>query len=173
MDQKKARVVPTGLQAERRSSIVFSFEHFDRTNKYFNLAGDKKGELVPDHWFLDLLDSLKSMSNMTVPEARCSMHDLHPVDWNKANVAAPQVSEQLDEYWQFRIDKANGRVVGAMVDNMFYIVWLDRYHNLTDSAHYPTAKGRPYPKSTYEELLDLIKKQQEELAIYQELFDKG
>lgn len=65
-------------------------------------------------WFLDLLDCLKSVSNMTIPELKASMHDLHPIDWSKTNAKPPQNSEQYD-YWQFRINKAtlrNNKVYG-------------------------------------------------------------
>ena len=37
------------------------------------------------------------------------------------------------EWWQFRISKSKGRVIGIFIENCFHIVWLDRYHNLTNS----------------------------------------
>ena len=40
------------------------------------------------------------------------------------------------EWWQFRISKSKGRVIGIFIENCFHILWLDRYHNLTNSEGY-------------------------------------
>ena len=59
-----------------------------------------------------------------------STHDLHPIDWDKTNTRPPMGYGQL-EYWQFRLDKSNGRVIGVIIDSVFYVIWLDPYHNIT------------------------------------------
>ena len=43
------------------------------------------------------------------------------------------------------IDKSSGRVIGVIVNNVFYVVWLDPHHNLTDSEGYGTVKKYPAP----------------------------
>ena len=105
--------------------------------------------VVSGKWFLDLLDCLKSVSNRNIHDLRTSMYDLHPVDWRNANVAPPLNSEQL-EYWQFRINKSRGRIIGFKIDNIFYIVWLDPHHNLSDSEGYGTATKYRSPVSEHE-----------------------
>ncbi len=129
--EKEAIILPFNGVHAKRAGFSFSFSCFDRTHKLFNL-GD-----VPSEWYIDLLDCLKSINNMTFEQAKRSLHDLHPVDWSSSNTSVPKGTEQC-EYWQFRISKSKGRVIGCVVDETFYIVWLDPHHNLTDSEGYGT-----------------------------------
>lgn len=124
--------------------VSFSFSCFDRKHELFNLGGNDKDGTVGGKWFLRLLDCLKSVSGKTIGDLRRSTHDLHPVKWNSANVACP--SSNQAEYWQFRIDKSHGRVIGILIDSVFYVVWLDPYHNLADSEGYGGVKIFPPPK---------------------------
>ena len=87
-------------------------------------------------WFIELLDCLKSISDKTILELmNRSTHDLHPIDWGKTNAKPPEGYDQL-EYWRFRLNKSRGRVIGTIIDNVFYVMWLDPYHNLTDREGY-------------------------------------
>ena len=113
----------------------FSFSCFDRENALFNLGGKEKDGTVGGKWFLRLLDCLKDVSGKSIEELKHSTYDLHPVKWESANVKRPAAYEQA-EYWQFRIDKSHGRVIGILIDSVFYIVWLDPHHNLTNSEGY-------------------------------------
>ncbi len=116
--------------------LTFSFAPFDRSHRLFNLGDDsEKSGVVSGKWFIDLLDCLKNVSNMTVDEMKKSMYDLHPVDWDNANTSMPKESEQC-EYWQFRINKSKGRVIGILTNGFFYIVWLDPHHNNTKNEGY-------------------------------------
>lgn len=153
VDQNKAKnstKLPFNGSVVQEKGFSFSFACFDRTHVLFNL-GDKSQNngVVSGSWFLDLLDCLKSINGMTVHEACRSLHDLHRVDWKKANTSVPAGSEQA-EYWQFRINKSKGRVIGILLEGVFYVVWLDPHHNLTDSPHYGTATYHPRPPSDYE-----------------------
>ena len=121
----------------------FSFACLDMENEYFNLGGTAEDGTVGGKWFWHLLECLKSVSNKTIAELKNSVHDLHPVDWSKTNVKCP--SDNQAEYWQFRINKSRGRIIGMLIDNVFYIVWLDPHHNLTDSEGYEKAKKFPKP----------------------------
>lgn len=116
-------------------SFSFSFACFDRKHYLFNLGDNTQDGVVSGKWFLDLMDCLKSASNMTITELKTSMHNLHPINWNQSNTKAPLESKQR-EYWQFRINKSKGRVIGFLIDGIFYVVWLDPHHNLTDSNGY-------------------------------------
>jgi len=129
--------LPFGGELVKELGFSFSFSAFDRTNELFNLSG------VDVKWFIDLLDCLKSVSGKTLDELKKSTHDFHPVKWTNANAKCP--SEQ-GEYWQFRISKSKGRVIGLLLDNVFYVVWLDPHHNLTNSEGYGGVKKFPPPK---------------------------
>lgn len=155
-------------------NFSFSFACFDRTHELFNLGDDRGPDgTISGAWFLSLLDCLKDVSNKRISDLRTSIHDLHPVDWEKANTRPPAGAEQLD-FWQFRLNKSLGRVIGIKVESTFYIVWLDPHHNLTDSAHYETAKSYRAGMSEYEKLLrenELLMAQNKELLPYKELYD--
>lgn len=145
----------------------FSFACFDHTHELFNLGDDQKPEkCVSGNWFIGLLDCLKSVGNMTFDAMRQSMHDLHPIDWTKTNASPPDDDAQR-EYWQFRINKSKGRIIGFMIDGVFYIVWLDPHHNLTDSNGYGKATYHHAAKSTYElqeERIQFLEKENRELS---------
>lgn len=142
--------LPYNGSVVKDTGFSFSFACFDRTHGLFNL-GDRseKSGVVSGAWFLDLLDCLKNIGGMSVSQVVNSMYDMHRVDWKRANVSAPPGSDQA-EYWQIRINKSRGRIIGILLEGVFYIVWLDPHHNLTDSPHYETATKHPSPKSEYE-----------------------
>ena len=142
----------------------FSFVCFDRTEKLFNLGSNEPDKTVSGKWFIDLMDCLKSISGMTVNEAVCSMHDLHRIDdWKKTNMKQPPKGYEQQEYYQFRINKSKGRVIGILIDSVFYIVWLDPYHNLTNSVGYGGANIYKPALSLYEEREKQIAEQAAEI----------
>ena len=161
------------------SGFSFSFASFDRTHKLFNLGDDNETSgVISGHWFVELMDCFKSVNGMTVPELKTSMHDLHPVDWSNANTAIPSDSSQC-QYWQFRINKSKGRVIGVLTDGVFYVVWLDPHHNLTDSEGYGTVEWHKAAPSLYE-IRDMelaaaqatIERLSKELEVYEELLNE-
>lgn len=137
--------LPFNGKKVEKQGFSFSFSCLDRHHELFNLGGNDKDGTVGGEWFLRLLDCLKSVSSKTVDDLRKSTHKLHPINWKNANVKPPNFSEQAD-YWQFRIDKTHGRVIGILIDSVFYIVWLDPYHNLIDSEGYGGVNKFPEPK---------------------------
>ena len=167
--------LPYNGNAITEKSFAFSFACYDRSHKLFNLGDATPDGVVSGKWFLDMLDCLKAVSNKKISELRGGPYDLHPVDWANANASAPNGFEHL-EYWQFRINKSRGRVIGFKIDNVFYIVWFDPHHNLTDSEGYGTATKYRAPESEYDsnqrELEDLrgqVEYLKEELKTAEEL----
>lgn len=121
----------------KEDGFTFLFSCFDRTHKFFNVRE------VTVSWFVDLLNCFKNVSGNTISELKNSIHDFHPVNWSKTNVKHP--SEQ-GEYWQFRMNKSKDRVIVLLIENIFYVVWLDPHHNLTNSEGYSGVKKFPPPK---------------------------
>ena len=147
--------LPYNGTAVAEKGFSFSFSCFDRSHKLFTLGDNTKDGTVSGKWFLDLLDCLKIVNSKTIAELKTSMYDLHPIDWTKANTQAPPSSAQC-EYWQFRINKSKGRVIGFFIDDVFYIVWLDPHHNLTNSEGYRGIEQYRRPLSTYENQQNII-----------------
>lgn len=141
--------LPFNGKAVDDDSFSFSFACFDRNEELFNLGDNNSTGVMPGNWFLDLLDCFKSVNNMTRQEVKQSLHRLHPIDWKNTNADAPVGSEQL-EFWQFRVNKSKGRIIGFFIDNVFYVVWLDPHHNLTNSEGYGGIVYYEAPLSEFE-----------------------
>lgn len=156
-EENAKRILPYNGSAVTAKSFALSFACFDRGHHLFNLGDNSsKDGVVSGRWFLDLIDCLKDVGNCNICDLKTSIRDLHPVNWSRANAQPPQCDEQL-EYQQFRISKSKGRIIGFCIDNVFYIVWLDPHHNLTNSDGYGIATYHCYPKSEYEKCLETIK----------------
>lgn len=147
--------LPFGGKPTTKENLIFSFSCFDRSHKLFNLGG------IRDGWFLDLLDCLKNISIIKIYETKGSTYDLHPVDWSISNTPKPESSEQY-EFWQFRINKSKGRIIGILIDAVFYVVWLDPHHNLTNSEGYRGPTYYSPGKSEYEQNIEILKELKEE-----------
>lgn len=115
-------------------SITFSFIFLDLQHEYFNLNGNAEDKTIGGKWFLDLLDCFKNVNGKTIQELKRRPYCLHPINWETANVSCP-FSPEI-EWWQFRINKSRGRIIGMLIDKVFYVVWLDAYHNLTTAESY-------------------------------------
>lgn len=172
------KTLPFNGRAVTEKSFSFSFACFDRSHKLFNLGDNTETGSVSGNWFIDLIDCFKSVSNMSIVEVKASMHDLHPVDWSNANASVPDGGEQW-EFWQFRINKSKGRVIGFLIDGVFYVVWLDPHHNLTDSEGYGTVRYYKPALSLYEQremqiqqLTDEIERLKGELETAEELLSE-
>lgn len=160
----KRSKLPVPIDLNKVDKFSYSFFYLDRNHRYFNLGGIKDG------WFLDLLDCLKEASEKTIPELKTGKFKLHPVDWTKTNTPIPSKHSD-EEFWQFRLSKGNGRIVGFRIDSVFYIVWLDPHHNLTNSEGYGTCREYDKPRTEYEELIDSNTKLLEENNNLREIFD--
>ena len=165
------------INAKENEKVLFSFDFLDRYHELFNMGDNKNNPLSTEvGWFLDLLDCLNNVSKMSRIEFKeNTTYDLHPVNWNGANVGCPENMEQY-EFWQFRISKSKGRIIGIFIENCFHIVWLDRYHNLTNSEGYGKEKRFNIPLSLYEikeielnRAYDRIRELEEENNAYEDL----
>ena len=155
------KTLPFNGKVVSEKSFSFSFACFDRSHKLFNLGDNTQTGTVSANWFIDFLDCLKSVSNMSIAEIKSSLHDLHPIDLSKTNTSAPAGGEQC-EYWQFRINKSKGRVIGTLIEGVFYVIWLDPHHNLTNSEGYGTATYYKAGLSLYEIKEKVLQQMQEE-----------
>lgn len=177
MEQTPPTLLPFHGQVIPERGFSFSFACFDRTHKLFNLGDLSDSGTLPANWYIDLLDCLKNVNNIDIPTMKGSTYDLHPVDWLKANASMPPSQTQC-EYWQFRINKSKGRVIGFKIDNVFYIVWLDPHHNLSDSDGYERARSYRAGQSLYELTQSELESLREDNAVLrdkikslEELFD--
>jgi len=176
--------LPYNGRVVRQNNLVFSFTSFDRNHQLFNLGNDlAKSMPMKSEWFLSLLDTLKEASSKPISELKQAPFYLHPIKWEHTNAQKPNFDCQL-EYWQFRLSKAKGRIIGFKIPietySIFYILWLDAHHNLTDSEGYGKAQYFAKPLNAYEilekcneELRMQLSKLQEDLKVAEELLNEN
>lgn len=173
------------LESYKNEKVVFSWRYFRGDHEAFNCGG------VDKSWFMDLMNQLKNVSDMKLVDYHLSVGKplrVHKHDWNRVafkydHLSSEQLTQIEDDTTQFSISTARGRVHGFMIENLFFVVFLDPDHNM-----YPR-NGPVYhdpPLSSYEilenEILDLkrsleeAKKEnielEEQLYVYWEKEDK-
>jgi len=153
--------------------LLFSFQFFDREHELFNIGGDIKLS-----WYVHLFDCLKEINNRTWHDLKTNGNfDAHDYGGMSINVSLENylsskhhiVKEQL-ECFQIRIcSKSDGRLHGFIIRNTFYIVWIDKWHNMSNSVGYegPKSYKRPCVFTEYE---NEIKKCKEELNEINNIF---
>lgn len=74
---------------------------------------------------------------MTVQELLSNRSDslrAHPIEWSGTSengFGIPKEDEIVDKPYQFSIgSNEHGRVHGFLISNTFYVVWLDKEHQL-------------------------------------------
>lgn len=122
----KDRQLPDGL-------MRFSFRHYQKTEKFCQPPnGDNPG------YSEKLLERLRDISSFTVSDFRKNQSKAlraHRHNWDETTEpnGYAHLSEQLRqcEPWQFSLSaNEHGRVHGILIDEVFYVVWLDPGHKL-------------------------------------------
>jgi hypothetical protein len=131
--KKRLGTIPKPVLQPNAKTVQFSFKHLDTTHPKFLLE-----DCTCEYWAA-LVRRLVGYSQLTVeifldqnnPDRR------HIIDFSGtseqggfSNVDTEQLAYQ--EAWQFDLDSRNPdwRVCGLLLDDMFYIIWLDHSHRL-------------------------------------------
>ncbi|TVQ16480.1 MAG: hypothetical protein EA367_20095 [Leptolyngbya sp. DLM2.Bin15] len=116
--------------------ISFSFKYYQ--NDHYKFSCNEK---AATYW-LTLIDRLKAISGLSHKELlanRSSALRCHPIRWEDTSehgFGLPNEEQLVDIPYQFSVSSnEHGRVHGFLIDEVFYVVWLDPEHLL-----YP-AKG--------------------------------
>ncbi|MCP9750459.1 hypothetical protein EGI32_05695 [Ferruginibacter sp. HRS2-29] len=120
--------------AEKRASelVNFSLKYLDGEHAKFTFSSHD------GTYFCEVLERLKSLSTLSKQEwlsSRSSALRIHPIDWSETTEEEgfnfPKHDEIVDTPYQFAVSgNEHGRTHGFFISNTFYIVWLDREHNL-------------------------------------------
>jgi hypothetical protein len=132
----KKTEIKTGTQIRKTevpdAKLRFSFEFFDHTD----------AELCPPEfgtgYTQTLMQRLRDVSSWTIGKF-CGRSDKtlrnHQHDWS--TTSRPDGFAHLNEHyralpgWQFCLTaNAHGRVHGIIIDDTFYVIWLDQDHKL-------------------------------------------
>ncbi len=112
--------------------LNFSFSLFDFKHPKFNFT--KTSETYLEKF----IERLKIVSEMKINEFRSNKNKslrAHIHSWEETSEPSgfANLNEQLKQYeaWQFQISaNEHGRVHGILIDNIFYVIWLDPDHLL-------------------------------------------
>lgn len=113
--------------------LRFSFRHFAQDGAFGAAQAN-----APVEYLSTLLERLKAVSDLTVSEFRSNRDKAlraHTHDWSRTSrpKGYEHLTQQLQECepWQFCLSaNEHGRVHGILIDEVFYIVWLDPTHAL-------------------------------------------
>lgn len=137
----KKKIRPTNLKTNSairpivnadNETIRFSFKHLAFKHDKFSF------EERSCEYFCKVLERLKNISTLKASEIfsnRSSSLRTHPIDWNKTTEKQgfTHLNEQLRQIpaYQFQISSnEHGRVHGFILENIFFVIWLDPEHNL-------------------------------------------
>ncbi len=142
--------------------IKISFEFFDSNNKYFSLGN------IENEWFTDLLEELKELSKITRKQLFTEYkkkYKPHPYISNisSLNYKDEYLTNPQYEGVQIRLEKSSGRIHGFFIENVYYIRFLDRRHNMYNSEGYGGVTFVPFPKTGFEKLEDENQKQRQKI----------
>ena len=113
--------------------LRFSFRHFQTTAKWCLPGSDEKPNYTEK-----LLERLRDVSSLSVSEFRTARNrvlraHLHVWEGTTEPNGYAHLSEQLRqcEPWQFALSvNEHGRIHGILIDEVFYVVWLDHDHKM-------------------------------------------
>ena len=143
------------------SKIVFSFEHLDFTNPYYNCNG------MCDKGIKNCFEKLKAYSSFTIEDLFSNKGNntirFHGIkkeevtDWPEYL----EHNEQLeDSFYQISFGMSKGRAHGVIIENIFYVIWLDPHHFLYHNKRFGT-------KRAFEELESCCNPRDEIIEIYE------
>lgn len=151
--------IENSLEAYRKERLNFSFKLFDRECDKYNCGGTR------NEWFIGLLEKMKNISDLELVDFLDSRRQknmyIHTNDFSKEEHHcnySQELKEQLKEnpFFQIGLTKASGRIHGFLIENTFFILWLDPHHQLH-------AMERHGGEITYEPVLTEIEFVYEEL----------
>lgn len=134
LPKNKSAIKPTSVARDEDRFICFSFKYLREGKNKFIYKN------LPLEYFLRLITSLEEFSKKTIKEYYCdsalkSKYRCHEIDWadtTEISFGIPNEEQIVDKPWQlFKLtDNKWGRVHGFIIDNCFFIVWLDKEHEL-------------------------------------------
>ncbi|WP_208420103.1 hypothetical protein [Paraflavitalea devenefica] len=118
-------------EQKAKELINFSFKYLDGIHQKFCYHPHS------NTYFVEVLDRVKNLSALTKQELlsnRSPSLKAHPINWTDTTESCfgfPKETDIVDIPYQFSINRnEHGRVHGFFIYNTFYVVWLDKMHNL-------------------------------------------
>ena len=133
----KFKILPEALSPDPPKKVSFSFELLQEKHQKFsyNRCNEK--------YFLNLLVRLRKLSCFDSQTFETLLNDnywrVHSISW-KTTSERKGFSHLSEEYqgcvpYQFNTGYRKGRAHGFLVEDVFYVVWLDPNHKLSSKPH--------------------------------------
>ena len=131
--------------------IKVSFRFLDRNNELFNMGS------ADVSWLIDVLDTLKLLTELTKKQVfneywrKFQPHQYTEIEKLKYKDEF-LTNPQYEECYQLRITKSTGRIHGFFINEVYYIRFFDKDHNMYDDKRYGGPKYYLAPPTSYEVL---------------------
>lgn len=137
--QEQYNVIPKKRRIEE-SKLLFSFELLDFSVEYYNCNG------MCDKGIKNCFEKLRDYSRLAVDKIHAGQGTIRFHQIRKEDVDEwPEYlmnNEQLENsFYQIAFGKRNGRAHGIIIENIFYIIWLDPHHFLYHNKRFGTKKA--------------------------------
>lgn len=152
--------------------IKISFEFFDSDNELFTLGN------IDVEWFTDLLEELKSLSQLTRKQIFNEYKRKYkPHPYNESLKSLNYKDEYLinPQYQatQLTLTKSTGRIHGFFIGNIYYIRFLDRWHNMYNSEGYGGVKYFSKARTDFERLEEENNIQKQQIITLENKLEKN
>jgi len=129
---KEGKIKSLSAKLTSNTYLSFSLRFLDCHHAVFSFDGREP------HYYGQLLRRLQDLSTLQAQELvsnRSKALRAHPIDFTATNVSATSFGvqgwEDIDEFaYQFQVAQSLGRVHGFLIDNVFYVRWIDPDHKL-------------------------------------------
>lgn len=171
--KKQNRISPKRIpyQNESRSyenkNIVFSFEKLEK-NELFSI------DRTCPSWPATMLEMMKQCSTIKMKRVfsgefsgRHSTLRIHDHRNAKIPSCGLPANVSLEDMYQIRFGTSSGGIHGIFYENVFYVIWLDPFHNLYPDEHHGGVKIITPPRDCCIELReenDILYKKIDELT---------
>ncbi|MFP7234127.1 hypothetical protein SFC70_19815 [Bacillus subtilis] len=165
------------IEESLKQNIVFSWKYFDKDHKVYNCGG------IEMPWMISFLETLKNISGLTIQDLRKEEGKrkglrFHPIRWGKVTQQKFNFNDQFfeqirDNCYQLSLSTGKGRFHGFLIENSFFVVWLDPFHQLELMKDHGGVQEFEYPINDYELLKFEYEELKKENNILKELFEKA
>lgn len=139
--REQYNVIPKKKKIEE-SKLLFSFELLDFSVEYYNCNG------MCDKGIKNCFEKLRDYSRFTVDEIHAGrggdtirFHQIRKADVNEWPNYLENNEELEESFYQISFGRSNGRAHGIIIENKFYIIWLDPHHYLYHDSRYGPKQG--------------------------------
>lgn len=123
--------IPVKGNLYQESKLLFSFELLDFSMPYYNCSG------MCDKGIKNCFEKLREYSRVTINELYSNrgnkgirFHTINKKDVKDWPQYLAKNEELEDSFYQISFGKSKGRAHGVLIDNVFYLIWLDPHHYL-------------------------------------------